>query len=546
MRLTFKKIIFADMEVYVTDALWLSIAFFSGLLAKRIGLPTLIGFLLTGIVLNVFGLQQGKISEVLHVLSDLGIMLLLFTIGLKIKVQSLFKKSVWLTATLHMVLTIAVAGFMIFLLTYTGLKLLSSLSIKACFLIAFSLSFSSTVFAAKVLEERGDLSSYHGKIAIGILIIQDIFAVLFLAITSNATPSLWVFAIPVYLYLIHFVLYKILDESGHGELLTVFGFFAAFVAGAFAFKSFGLKPDLGALAIGMLMVHHPKADELYDRMMQYKDFFLIAFFVSIGLTGMPGWSTILTALILLVILVFKSGLFMWLFTKIGVSARTSFLTSLSLSHFSEFGLITGVVAAESGILGQEWLMVMAILMSLSFLIASPYNANAHALFDKYRRLIMKMNKKQGTEENEIQSFGEAAYLIIGMGSIGQPAYDYLQSIYPGKVVGIDYKQDHAEALQKKGYHVQWGDATYRTFWNYKRLASIKLVLLAMSDYTSNKNTLAEIVKLRRRKFKVAAITHYPEEAEQFKKWNVDFIYDYKSSIGADFAEKTVGQDTKND
>jgi len=187
MRLTFKKIIFADMEVYVTDALWLSIAFFSGLLAKRIGLPTLIGFLLTGIVLNVFGLQQGKISEVLHVLSDLGIMLLLFTIGLKIKVQSLFKKSVWLTATLHMVLTIAVAGFMIFLLTYTGLKLLSSLSIKACFLIAFSLSFSSTVFAAKVLEERGDLSSYHGKIAIGILIIQDIFAVLFLAI------CIWVF-----------------------------------------------------------------------------------------------------------------------------------------------------------------------------------------------------------------------------------------------------------------------------------------------------------------------------------------------------------------
>ncbi|MFN9709835.1 MAG: cation:proton antiporter [Bacteroidota bacterium] len=527
-------------EVYLIDALWLSIAFFSGLLAKKAGLPTLIGFLLTGIVLNVLGLRQGHISDVLQVLADLGIMLLLFTIGLKIKIQSLFKKAVWLTASLHMMIIVAVAGFFVFLLTYSGLKLFSSLSFKACLLIGFALSFSSTVFAAKVLEERGDLSSFHGKISIGILIIQDIFAVLFLALTSDATPSLWVFAIPVYLYLIHFVLYKILDQSGHGELLTIFGFFAAFVAGAFAFKFFGLKADLGALAMGMLMVQHPKADELYDRMMEYKDFFLIAFFVSIGLTGIPGWPVIIAALVMLVLLFFKSGLFMLLFSKLGLKARTSFLTALTLSHFSEFGLIIGVVAVNSGMLSQDWLMVMAILMSVSFLIASPYNANAHALFDKYQRLILKMNNRHGTEDNDIQSFGDAEYLIIGMGSIGRPAYDHLQNKFPGKVVGIDYKQEYTEALRNKGYNVLWGDATYRSFWSYKRLGQIKLVLLAMSDYTSNKNTLVEIVKMRRRKFKVAAITHYPEEVKQFKEWKVDFIYDYKSSIGADFAEKTMG------
>ena len=527
-------------EVYITDALWLTIAFLSGLLAKRVGLPTLIGFLLTGIVLNVFGIKSGHISEILDVLSDLGIMLLLFTIGLKIKIQSLLKKEVWLSASIHMALTIAIAGFVIFLLSYTGLKLFSDLSFKACLLIGFALSFCSTVFAAKILEERGDFSSFHGKITIGILIIQDIFAVLFLAFTSSETPGLWTLAIPLYLYLVHFVLYKIFDLSGHGELLTVFGFFAAFVAGAFAFKFFGLKADLGALAIGMLLVQHPKADELYDRMMEYKDFFLIAFFVSIGLTGLPDWATFFAGLILLLLLPFKAGLFMWLLSKLGLKARTSFLTTLSLSHFSEFGLIIGVVAVEKGILPNEWLMVMAILMSLSFLIASPFNARAHFIFDHYQRLIMKMNNRHGTEDNDIKSFGEAEYLIIGMGSIGRPAYDHLQTMYPGKVVGIDYKQDHAEALQEKGYNVLWGDATYRSFWSYKRLGQVKLVLLAMSDYTSNKNTLVEIVRLRRRKFKVAVITHYPEEATQFKKWKADFIYDYKSSIGADFAEKTVG------
>jgi glutathione-regulated potassium-efflux system ancillary protein KefC len=526
-------------EVYITDALWLSIAFMSGLIAKRAGLPTLIGFLLTGIVLNVFGIKSGHISDILDVLSDLGIMLLLFTIGLKIKIQSLFKKAVWLTASLHIAITIAVAGFVIFLLSYTGLKLFSDLSFKACLLIGFALSFCSTVFAVKILEERGDFSSFHGKITIGILIIQDIFAVLFLVFTSNETPSLWTLAIPLYLYLIHFVLYKILDLSGHGELLTIFGFFAAFVAGAFAFKFFGLKADLGALAIGMLLVYHSKADELYDRMMEYKDFFLIAFFVSIGLTGIPDLTTFLTAVILLLLLPLKSGLFMWLLSKLGLKARTAFLSSLSLSHFSEFGLIIGVVAVDAGILPNEWLMVLAILMSLSFLIASPFNARAHSIFDHYQREIMKMNNRHGTEDNDIESFGEAEYLIIGMGSIGRPAYDHLNRLYPGKVAGIDYKQDYVNVLTDKGYQVYWGDATYRSFWSYKRLANINLVLLAMSDYTSNKNTLVEIVKLRRRKFKVAVITHYPEEAAQFKKWKADFIYDYKSSIGADFAEKTL-------
>ncbi|MBU6157520.1 MAG: cation:proton antiporter [Bacteroidetes bacterium] len=525
-------------EAYVTDAVWLSIAFVSGLIAKRVGLPTLIGFLITGIVLNILGVKSGHISDILHVLSDLGIMLLLFTIGLKIKIQSLFQKTVWLTASLHVLIMVVIVGLLLFLLSYTSLQMFSDLSFKACFLIAFALSFSSTVFAAKILEERSDLSSFHGKLTIGILIIQDIFAVLFLGFTAPETPGLWIFAIPVYLYLIHFVLYKLLDFSGHGELLTVFGFFAAFVAGAFAFKWMGVKADLGALAIGMLLVYHPKAEELYDHMMGYKDFFLIAFFVSIGLTGLPGWNTLFTAFILLIFLVLKSGLFMMLLSRIGVKARSAFLTTISLSHFSEFGLIIGLVAVQSGWLSQDWLLVLAMLMIFSFLIASPINASAHRLFDRYSKWIMKMNNRRGTDDTEIKDFGEAEYLIIGMGSIGRPAYDYLNQIYPGKVTGIDYKQEYAKALVEKGYRVYWGDASYRTFWTYKRMASVKLVLLAMSDFTSNKNTLTEIVKMRRRKFKVAVITHYPEEAAQFKKWNVDFIYDYKSNIGVDFAEKS--------
>ena len=131
---------------------------------------------------------------------------------------------------------------------------------------------------------------------------------------------------------------------------------------------------------------------------------------------------------------------MLLLSRLGLKARSAFLATLSLSHFSEFGLIIGVIAVQSGILPSEWLMVMAILMALSFLVASPFNARAHFIFDHYQRFIMKWNDRHGTEDNDIKSFGEAEYLIIGMGSIGRPAYDYLEKLYPGKVVGIDYKE----------------------------------------------------------------------------------------------------------
>lgn len=525
---------------YIIDAIWLSIAFFSGLVAKRVGLPALIGFLLTGIVLNTLGVKEGNIHEVLATLSDLGIMLLLFTIGLKIKIKSLLKREVWFTASAHMILSILAIGGFVFGLTYVGLQLFSGLSLISCFLIGFALSFSSTVFVAKILEERGELSSFHGKIAIGILIIQDIFAVAFLAVSSDAVPSLWALTLPLYLYLIRFLLYRLLDISGHGELLTAFGFFAAFVAGALAFYLTGVKADLGALVIGMLLVNHKKADELYDRMMSYKDFFLIAFFVSIGLTGVPTLQTFLITLILLPFMFIKGGLFMLLFSGFNLRARTAFLTSLSLSNFSEFGLITSMIGLKSGFIPPEWILVIALLMSVSFLISSPLNARVHKIFDRYKYFILKLNTGKKYIDAEPASLGDAAIVIIGMGSIGRPAYEYYNRKWPGKVMGIDYKHEAVDLLKAQGMNVEWGDATNSVFWSYAKLSKVKLVLLAMSDFNSNNNTLTEILKLKRRKFKIAAITHYPDEIEAFRKRNVDYIYDYKSNIGADFAEQTAG------
>jgi len=172
------------------DAIWVSVALLCGLLAKRISLPPLVGFLFAGFVINYSGQTDSNLNTILHLLSDLGVMLLLFTIGLKIKLKELLKPVIYATASIHMIVITSLMGAMVFLLSYLGVSQFSGISFSTALIIGFALSFSSTVFVVKVLEERGELSSYHGKIAIGILVIQDIFAVLFISISKGTPPNI--------------------------------------------------------------------------------------------------------------------------------------------------------------------------------------------------------------------------------------------------------------------------------------------------------------------------------------------------------------------
>jgi len=524
------------IEPIYIDAIWLGLAFISGMLARKVNLPPLIGFLLTGIILNASGLTYGHISAVLHTLSDLGVMLLLFTIGLKININQLIKKEIWTTAGLHMIITVLAMGSFVFILSYSGLRYFSDLSLMASMIIGLSLSFSSTVFVVKILEERGELNSFHGKISIGILVVQDIFAVIFLSISKGELPSLWVLTIPLYLYLIRFVLFRLLKMAGHGELLTVFGFFATFITGALSFELVGLKPDLGALVIGMLLVGHNKSKELFDRMMSYKDFFLIAFFINIGLSGIPNWNMIFIALIILVFIVFKGGLFMVIFSRYNIRARTAFLSSLSLANFSEFGLITLIIGVKSGLINEEWLLIIAVLMSFSFLVSSPLNHYAHSIFNYLKPSLLKLNRNKICVDEEPVSLGDADYLIIGMGRIGRSAYNYMASQHKDKVIGIDYDHEKVSRLQEQNFNVLWGDSTDSIFWDNVDLSNIQMILFTMNDHASNVNSIKESNKIRNKKFKIGAISHFVDERSDFEALKVDYIFDYKEHLGSDFAQ----------
>ena len=255
------------------EFLWIAVAFICGLIARYIQLPSLVGYLAAGFVLNYLNLQQ---TELLNIMAHTGVLLLLFSVGLKLRLKNLLRTEVFAGSLLHLVLMSAVL-FALFLYV-------NGLQISTALIVCMALSFSSTVVAAKVLEEKKELRSFHGRVSISILIIQDLVAVAILSVSSGHAPSLWAFSI-LALPLLKPLIHKFLDWSGHDELLVLYGLMLALIIGGFGFELLGLSSELGALLLGVLLADHRRASELSYSLWSLKEVFLVGFFLQIGMAG---------------------------------------------------------------------------------------------------------------------------------------------------------------------------------------------------------------------------------------------------------------------
>lgn len=515
----------------------LIITLLCGMLVSRVGLPPLIGYLAAGFVLFMFGIQDASLP-LLQQLADLGVTLLLFAIGLKLDLKSLLKAEVWAGSSLHLIGSLLIFVPILKLLGVLGLEQLTGLDINQLLLVSFALSFSSTVFAVKALEDSGDMQSLYGRVAIGILIMQDIFAVLFLTISKGDIPSVWALG----LLLLPFakpLIYKVFDKVGHGEMLVLFGLVMALVVGAWLFDAVGLKPDLGALMIGILLAGHAKSSELAKSIYYFKELFLVAFFLTIGLNGLPTWSDVGLAAILVALVPLKIMLFMFLLTRFRLRSRTSLLASFNLGNYSEFGLIVAAVAAHKGWLPPEWLIIIAVALSLSFLFAAPFVANVSKIYQKYQPKLTKLERHPLHPEDRQIRIGKPRFLILGMGRIGCGAYDELRNKYSGVILGIEHKQDLVDFHRSHGRNVVQGDAGDTDFWEkLERAPQLELVLLAMPHHVGN---LFAVQQLKRLNYegKISAIVQYAEDAEALRESGVDSVYNLYEAAGAGFVDHVV-------
>lgn len=513
------------------DPIFLATAFLMGFTFRQLGLPPMIGFLAAGFILNGFGYQS---TPLLKELAHLGIILLLFSIGLKLKLKSLMRPEIWATTSVHMALTTAGFGSLIFALTTTGLALFTSLDLTAAAIIAFGLSFSSTVFAIKALEDKTELNTFHGRLAIGILVMQDIIAVLFITFTTGALPSPWalaLFAMP----LLRPLLFLMLDRSGHGELIPLFGLFAAIVIGAELFDIVGLKADLGALLLGVLLSSHPRAKEISKSLLNFKDILLIGFFLDIGLTGILTPETLLTAATLALLLPLKTFLFFLLLTRFRLRARTALLSSLALSTYSEFGLIVGALGVANGWLPQEWLTISAIALAFSFVIMSPITQYSHTLYARLQDILTKFETDTRHRDDLPIDTGEARIAILGMGRIGAGAYDSMRQTYGDIVLGLESDPEKISTHSDKGRNVILGDATDSDFWARVKAGNIRMVMLTLPELSAN---LDVIQRLKESNYQgaISAVARFPDEVEKLKEAGVDMAVDSFTEAGVGFAE----------
>ncbi len=516
------------------DPLLISVAFLLGFLVRQVGLPPLVGFLAAGFVLNGLGFEGG---ETLQTFADLGVTLLLFSIGLKLDLKSLARPEVWAGASIHMAITVVVFGLGIFGLGLAGLPFFTDLNIPLAILVAFALSFSSTVFAVKILEEKGEMGAMHGRVAIGILIMQDIFAVLFLTFSLGKLPTPWAILVPAALFGLKPVLYRLMTRSGHGELLLLFGLFAALVAGAGGFELVGLKADLGALVLGVLLAGHPKSSELAKTLMGFKDLLLVGFFLTIGLSGAPSLAAIGVAALLVAAVPFKVGLFYFLLTCFKLRARSSLLASLSLANYSEFGLIVAAVGASQGWLGSEWLVIIALALSATFIIASPLNTAADTLYVRYREQLCRFETETRHPDDQPIDPSGATIGVLGMGRIGTMAYDFLREKYGDTVIGVDFDKQKISEHSQAGRSVVYGDPTDPDFWYriVKPQTEGRLVLLAMSKHQANLAAARHLVNIGFQG-RITGIAQFDDQVEELRQAGAHAAFNFYSEAGLGFAE----------
>ncbi|HEC28483.1 MAG TPA: potassium transporter Kef [Gammaproteobacteria bacterium] len=518
------------------DVTWISLAFLLGFLASLVRLPPLVGFLATGFLLNYLGIVSG---EILQKLADLGITLLLFTVGLKLNLKMLIRPQVWSVAALHITIVIAFFGATIFALALMGAPLFSGLDLRLSLMLAFTLSFSSTVFVVKLLEEKGEMNSLHGRIAIGILIMQDLAAVIFIAASTGKLPSLWA---PLLFALIPLrpLFHRVLQKTGHGELLVLYGLVLA-LGGAELFELGGVKDDLGALFMGILISTHPKSNEMAKSMLSFKDLFLLGFFLSIGMSGQLSQEALIIGLLLTPFIFLKSAFIFPLMTCFKLRARTSLLATLNLTNFSEFGLIVASIGVTNGWMDNEWLAVIAIALSLSFVIAAPLNNNDDRIYSRFRDFWLRFQRRQRLPDDMLLETLGATIAVFGMGRVGSGAYDRMREFHGDTVVGIDFDDELIKKHQSMGRKVLYGDPSDADFWDkIEQNHDIELVMLALPNLEANLDALEHLRKIS---FpgRVAATARYPDEATILQQSGATAVFNIYTEAGAGFADHVEAQ-----
>ena len=517
-------------EAHVVPAIYLLAVVVLGFAATLLRLPPLVGFLAAGFVLGASDLPN---LDFVQTLGDLGVAVLLFTIGLKLDPRVLARREVAGTAAIALVLLTTLSAALVVPLVLVGLWV-DTVTPAGAVALCFALSFSSTVVVVKLLEDRDDAASLYGRIAIGVLVAQDIAAVAYMTFSSEEPPSPWALSL-VALWPASGLFGKVLNRIDHREMRTLFGMSMALLPGYLLFDILGLDGDLGALIMGALLASHPAAKELSSALFTIKELLLVGFFLAIGMDGVPGAGAFVLAAALLLLLPVRALVYAVVVRLMRMRRRTSVMTGLAMTAYSEFALIVVSVAVRQKLLGGGWTAAVSLALALSFIVSSIVNRRPAGLVRRMTgRIPHRPSSTLHPEERPLNLLGVRT-VVFGIGRVGRATYNRLYADGETGVLGIDNDASKVETLAKQGYNILEADATDQEFWDRLDAVHATKAVLAMSEPGANVRVLEW---LNRSSFegRVIAVAAFDDEAETMRRAGVDAVINMYDGLGDALAQ----------
>tara|TARA_X000000950_G_scaffold42215_2_gene46694 strand:- start:558 stop:2252 length:1695 start_codon:yes stop_codon:yes gene_type:complete len=518
----------------------------AGIIGTYLRQPLIIAFIFIGVLVSPAALGIVQTGDEIALLAKLGIAILLFIVGLKLDLK-LIKSLGTIAAfigTGQIILTVLIAF---------GLSYLIGFNVQEAFLIAIALAFSSTIIIIKILSDKREIDSLHGRITLGVLIVQDlavVFSMIVLAAFSSTNVSgedisllKALFEVAIYTVILltglalfmRFVALKIMGFIAKNQELLLCCAIAWAISLAALCDVMGLSKELGGLLAGVSLASTPYREAIISRLASLRDFLLLFFFVSLGTQidiSVLGDAVVPAIILSIFVMLFKPFIVMGLCRVLGYRKRTGFMAGLALAQISEFSLIFAAMAYSAGFMTQEVLSLIT-LVGIITIVCSTYlislSEGVYRILQPYLSFF-ETNTCQKEQEDDAAKIKKSYDIILfGLGRYGQAmAKGFINN---GKsVLAIDFNPEEVRRWRTLGHDVMYGDAKNSAFFHAIPLKDVQWVISALPQHNTGithedpRMIIIDALKHEGYQGNIAVACHHVETAQFFQNIGVSKVF----------------------
>jgi Kef-type K+ transport system membrane component KefB len=506
-------------ELFFELGMVLIIAGALSMIVYRFKQPLIIAYILTGIVAGPSLLALAHNSDVFEIMSKIGVAFLLFTVGMGLNWRSMKDVGgISLATGVGQVLMTTVLGFAVGLLL--GFDPVTSIYIAVAF------AFSSTIIVVKLLMDKEQLDSLHGRISIGFLLVQDFIAMIILlgldAVKSGATLEVIVVStllkaaiiIPAFWILSTKILPPVLRYVARSqELLLIFAIAWCFlIAGILVAFGFGI--ELGALIAGVTLSGSTFQREINARMRPLRDFFLIMFFIVLGTRlGLDTMHAILIPSFIFsaFVLISNSLIVMWLMGALGYHPRTGFLFGTAIAQVSEFSFIVIVAGMAAGHLDESVLALATLVGIITIAISAYMIEHNDTIYDRLSPLFKRFEPTHTLSIEKRKEVAPVKVLLFGCHDSGTELLPMLKRMKSQYLI-VDFDPQVIRELSKQGIPCMYGDVGDAGFLEEIKADKARLIISTIPDLTISTSILSYL-KARKYTGSIIVSVHTITEAD---------------------------------